>query len=121
MQKIVPFLWFDNQLEEALDFYTSIFKNSKVVDVRRYEDAGPDLESTVLAATFQLDGVEFMGMNGGPLYTFSPATSFYVKCETQGECDELWEKLLEGGEADRLSPRSSSHCSPTRTPRRSIA
>ena len=98
MQKITPFLWFDNQAEEAMHFYTSIFKNSKVGKVSRYGDTGPGPKGSVMSATFQLEGQEFMALNGGPHFKFSPAISFFVNCETQAEVDELWEKLSAGGE-----------------------
>ena len=101
MQKITPFLWFDGKAEEAMDFYTSIFKNSKVVGIMRYGEAGPGPKGTVMSVTFQLDGQEFTALNGGPMFTFSPAISFFVNCETQEEVDELWEKLSEGGEKQR--------------------
>jgi predicted 3-demethylubiquinone-9 3-methyltransferase (glyoxalase superfamily) len=97
MQKIAPCLWFDGKAEEAMKFYTSIFKNSKVGNVMRYGDAGPGQKGTVMAATFELEGQEFMALNGGPMFKFSPAISFFVKCETQEEVDDLWAKLLEGG------------------------
>jgi len=98
MQKITPFLWFDNKAEEAMNFYTSIFKNSKIGSITRYGEEGPGLNGTVMIATFQLNGQEFMVLNGGPQFTFSQAISFFVNCETQAEVDELWEKLSEGGE-----------------------
>jgi predicted 3-demethylubiquinone-9 3-methyltransferase (glyoxalase superfamily) len=101
MQKITPFLWFDGKAEEAMHFYTSIFKNSKIGRVSRYGAAGPGPKGTVMSATFQLDGQEFMALNGGPHFTFSPAISFYVNCETQEEVDELWEKLAADGEKGR--------------------
>jgi predicted 3-demethylubiquinone-9 3-methyltransferase (glyoxalase superfamily) len=101
MQKITPFLWFDDKAEEAMNFYTSIFKNSKVGQVTRYGDAGPGPKGTVMSATFQLEGQEFMALNGGPLFQFTPAISFFVKCITQEEIDELWEKLSAGGKPDR--------------------
>ena len=101
MQKITPFLWFDGKAEEAMNFYTSIFKNSKVGRVTRYGEAGPGPKGTVMSATFQLEGQEFMALNGGPQFTFTPAISFFVNCETQQEVDELWEKLFEGGKKDR--------------------
>ena len=101
MQKITPFLWFDGKAEEAMNFYVSIFKNSKVVNVTRYGEAGPGPKGTVMSAIFQLDGQEFYALNGGPMFTFSPAISFSVKCETQAEIDELWEKLSAGGEKQR--------------------
>jgi len=101
MQKITPFLWFDSQAEEAMNFYVSIFKNSKIGKVTRYGEAGPGPKGTVMSATFQLDGQEFYALNGGPLFKFTPAISFFVNCETQQEVDELWEKLSAGGRKDR--------------------
>jgi predicted 3-demethylubiquinone-9 3-methyltransferase (glyoxalase superfamily) len=98
MQKITPFLWFDGKAEEAANFYTSIFKNSKLLNIARYGEAGPGPKGTVMTVTFQLEGQEFMALNGGPHYTFSPAISFFVNCETQAEVDELWEKLTAGGQ-----------------------
>ncbi len=98
MQKITPFLWFDNQAEEAMNFYVSIFKNSKVGTVSRYGDAGPGPKGSVMVANFQLNGQEFMALNGGPQYKFTEAISFFVNCETQEEVDELWEKLSAGGQ-----------------------
>src|SRR6266849_7764684 len=101
MQKITPFLWFDGKAEEAMNFYVSIFKNSKVVSVTRYGEAGPGPKGTVMSATFQLEGQEFFALNGGPLFSFTPAISFFVNCETQQEVDELWEKLSAGGKKER--------------------
>src|ERR1700738_1866307 len=101
MQKITPFLWFDGKAEEAMNFYVSLFKNSKVVKVTRYGEAGPGPKGTVMSATFQLEGQEYYALNGGPQFTFSPAISFFVNCETQQEVDELWEKLSEGGAKQR--------------------
>jgi len=98
MQKITPFLWFDGKAEEAMRFYVSIFKNSKVGAITRYGDAGPGPKGTVMVVTFQLDGQEFIALNGGPQFTFSPVISFVVNCETQEEVDAFWEKLSEGGE-----------------------
>jgi len=98
MQKINPFLWFDHQAEEAAKFYVSLFKNSKVVSVSRYGDAGPGPKGTVMVVAFQLDGQEFLALNGGPQFKFSPAVSLVVNCETQEEVDKLWEKLSEGGQ-----------------------
>ena len=99
MQKITPFLWFDSNAEEAMNFYTATFKNSKIGQVRRYGEAGPGPKGSVMTATFQIEGQEFMALNGGPHYKFTPAISFFVSCETQKEVDELWEKLSAGGEA----------------------
>jgi predicted 3-demethylubiquinone-9 3-methyltransferase (glyoxalase superfamily) len=99
MQKITPFLWFDDQAEEAMNFYTSIFKDSKILSVSRYGDAGPGAPGTVMTATFQLNGQEFTALNGGPEFKFTEAVSFFVNCETQAEVDELWAKLTaDGGE-----------------------
>lgn len=98
MQKIKTFLWFDNQAEEAVNFYTSIFKNSKIETISRYGDAGPGPKGTVMVATFQLEGQEFMALNGGPHFKFTEAISLLVNCETQEEIDEYWEKLSEGGQ-----------------------
>ncbi len=101
MQKIVPFLWFDGKAEEAMNFYISIFKNSKIKTIHRYGDAGPGPKGTVMSGTFEINGQEFMALNGGPLFTFTPAISFFVNCETQAEVDEFWEKLSAGGEKSR--------------------
>lgn len=98
MQKITPFLWFDNQAEEAMDFYTSIFKDSKVLNVSRYGEGGPGQPGTVMTANFQLNGQEFMVLNGGPEFKFTEAISLFVSCQGQSEVDELWEKLTAGGE-----------------------
>ena len=98
MQRITPFLWFDNQAEEAMNFYTSVFKNSRVIGVNRYGEAGPGPKGQVMTATFELNGQEFMALNGGPEFKFTEAISFFVNCETQAEVDELWEKLSAGGE-----------------------
>jgi predicted 3-demethylubiquinone-9 3-methyltransferase (glyoxalase superfamily) len=98
MQKITPFLWFDGRAEEAMRFYVSIFKNSKAGRVVRYGEAGPGPKGTVMTAVFQLDGQEFIALNGGPQFKFSQAVSFVVNCKTQKEVDELWEKLSAGGQ-----------------------
>jgi predicted 3-demethylubiquinone-9 3-methyltransferase (glyoxalase superfamily) len=98
MQKITPFLWFDGNAEEAMNFYTSIFKNSKILSIRRYGEAGPGPKGSVMTGTFQIEGQEFMALNGGPHFKFTPAISFFVNCETQAEVDELWDKLCAGGE-----------------------
>ena len=97
MQKITPFLWFNDQAEEAADFYVSIFKNSKILNIARFGEAGPGPKGAVMVVTFQLEGQEFMALNGGPHYTFSPAISLLVNCETQAEVDDLWAKLTVGG------------------------
>ena len=101
MQKITPFLWFDDQAEEAMNFYVSIFKNSKVLSVARYGDAGPGPKGTAMTARFQLEGQEFIALNGGPQFKFTEAISFLVNCETQEEVDYFWEKLSKGGERSR--------------------
>ena len=101
MQKISPFLWFDGKAEEAANFYVSIFRNSKIASVMHYGEAGPGPKGSVMGVTFQLDGQEFMAINGGPQFTFSPAISFFVKCETQAEIDHFWDKLLAGGKAQQ--------------------
>jgi predicted 3-demethylubiquinone-9 3-methyltransferase (glyoxalase superfamily) len=100
MQKITPFLWYDGNAEEAVNFYVSIFKNSKVVSMARYGDAGPGPKGSVMTAAFQLNGQDFVALNGGPQYKFTPAISFVVNCESQQEVDDLWEKLAEGGRKD---------------------
>jgi Uncharacterized protein conserved in bacteria len=101
MKKITPFLWFNGNAEEAIHFYTSVFKNSKVVNVRKYGDAGPGPKGTVMTGTIELEGQEFMLLNGGPEFSFTPAISFFVNCKDQNEVDELWNKLLEGGKSQR--------------------
>jgi len=102
MQKITPFLWFDNQAEEAVNYYLSIFKNSKILNVARYGDDAAKVSGrpngSVMTVSFQLDGQQFVALNGGPVFSFSPAISFVVNCQTQQEVDELWEKLSAGGE-----------------------
>jgi predicted 3-demethylubiquinone-9 3-methyltransferase (glyoxalase superfamily) len=98
MQKITPFLWFDDNAEEAIKFYTSIFKNSKIGKVTRYGEAGPGKKGSVMTATFELQGQEFVALNGGPHFKFTEAISFVVNCETQEEVDDLWEKLSRGGQ-----------------------
>ena len=101
MQKITPFLWFNDNAEEAANFYVSIFKNAKIGRVTRYGDAGPGPKGTAMSVTFTLDGHEFFALNGGPKYSFTPAISLFVNCETQEEVDDLWEKLSAGGRRDR--------------------
>jgi predicted 3-demethylubiquinone-9 3-methyltransferase (glyoxalase superfamily) len=100
MKKITPFLWFNGNAEEAMNFYVSVFKNSKVLGVTRYGDAGPGAKGTVMTANFELNGQEFVALNGGPQFTFSPAVSFVAHCESQQEVDELWGKLSESGRED---------------------
>lgn len=101
MQKITPFLWFNDQAEEAMNFYVSIFKNSRAGKITRWGETGPGPKGAVMSVTFQLDGQEFFALNGGPAFTFTPAISLFVDCATQEEVDELWEKLSAGGEKSR--------------------
>ena len=101
MQKIIPCLWFDGKAEEAMNFYASIVPNSKVLSVVRVGDAGPGPKGSVLTANFQLQGVEFLALNGGPQFKFTEAVSFIIYCETQEEVDRYWEKLSEGGRKDQ--------------------
>jgi len=98
MQKITTFLTFDSQAEDAINFYTSIFKNSKILSTSHYGEAGPGPKGSLMTATFQLAGQQFMALNGGPSFKFSQGISLFVNCETQSEIDELWEKLSEGGQ-----------------------
>jgi predicted 3-demethylubiquinone-9 3-methyltransferase (glyoxalase superfamily) len=98
MPKITPFLWFDTQAEEAAKFYVSIFKNSRIVTTTRYGDAGPGPKGSVMTVVFELDGQEFIALNGGPQFKFTEAVSFSVNCKTQKEVDEFWEQLSRGGE-----------------------
>jgi predicted 3-demethylubiquinone-9 3-methyltransferase (glyoxalase superfamily) len=98
MQKITPCLWFDTEGEEAASFYTSVFPNSRIVDVARYGSAGPRPEGTVMTVSFELDGQAFVALNGGPEFTFNEAISFQLSCETQDEVDAFWSTLSEGGE-----------------------
>jgi predicted 3-demethylubiquinone-9 3-methyltransferase (glyoxalase superfamily) len=97
-KKITTFLTYDGQAEEAVDLYTSVFPNSRITSTRRYGEAGPGEEGSLMTATFELDGQEFMALNGGPSFTFGQGFSLFVDCETQEEVDQLWEKLSEGGE-----------------------
>ena len=97
MQKITPFLWFDTQAEEAANFYVSIFPNSKIVTINRYGEGGPGPKGGVMTVVFQLDGQEFMALNGGPVFQFTEAISLMVDCNTQEEVDNYWAKLVEGG------------------------
>jgi len=98
MQKITPFLWFNDNAEEAVNFYVSIFRNSRIVSMSRYPEGTPGPAGKVMTATFQLEGQEFIALNGGPEFKFTEAISFFVNCETQKEVDDLWEKLSAGGE-----------------------
>jgi predicted 3-demethylubiquinone-9 3-methyltransferase (glyoxalase superfamily) len=97
MQKITPFLWFDSQAEDAANFYVSIFDNSRILKVVRYGAAGPGSEGTVMTVAFELNGMKFTALNGGPVSKFNESVSFVVNCETQAEIDRLWEKLIAGG------------------------
>ena len=101
MQKITTFLWFDNNAEEAVNFYVSVFKNSKINKVSRYGDAGPGLKGSVMVMNFQLEGQEFTALNGGPAFKFTPAISLSVDCITQEEVDEFWNRLSAGGRTDQ--------------------
>jgi predicted 3-demethylubiquinone-9 3-methyltransferase (glyoxalase superfamily) len=105
MQKITPFLWFDDKAEEAVHFYVSIFRNSKITGITRYGEAGSEVagrpKGTVMTIAFQIEGQEFVALNGGPVFTFSPAISFVVNCETQEEVDKLCDMLSQGGEIEQ--------------------
>jgi predicted 3-demethylubiquinone-9 3-methyltransferase (glyoxalase superfamily) len=101
MSKITPFLWFDNNLGEAIDFYTSVFKNSKVSNIITYNDVSEGQVEKVTTATFELEGQKFMALNGGPMFKFTEAVSFFVSCNDQAEIDYYWEKLTEGGQESR--------------------
>jgi len=98
VQKITPFLWYDNNAEEAVSLYISVFKNSKITDITRYGDAGPGPKGSVMTIAFQLEGQDFIALNGGPMFKFTEAISLAVDCKTQQEVDELWEKLSAGGQ-----------------------
>lgn len=102
MQKITPFLWYEDKAEEAANHYISIFKNSKIISINRYGESGSEVsgisEGKVMSVVFQIEGQEFMALNGGPVFSFNPAISFFVDCDSQEEVDQLWEKLSEGGE-----------------------
>ena len=99
--KITPFLWFDGQAEAAATFYVSIFENAKILDVSRNGEEGPGEAGSAMSVTFELDGQQFIALNGGPHFTFTPAISFFIRCETQAEVDRFWEQLSEGGETNR--------------------
>lgn len=101
MGRIAPCLWFDGKAEAAMNFYAAIFSNAKIGEVMRRGDAGPGEPGSVLSVTFELDGQEFIGLNGGPMFNFTPAISFFVRCETQQEVDYYWDRLLDGGSAQR--------------------
>ena len=111
MKGISTFLWFDGNAEEAVKFYTSVFKDSKVGSVARYGEEGPGPKGTVMTATFELAGHEFIALNGGPRFKSTPAISFVVNCENQREVDELWEKLSAGGRrTSAAGSRTSTGC-----------
>ena len=101
MQKITTFLWFNDQAEEAANFYVSVFPHSKIDSMSRYGDAGPGPKGSVMTVTFQLEGQKFIALNGGPHFRFTPAISLFVNCESQEEVDRLWDKLSQGGKKDR--------------------
>jgi predicted 3-demethylubiquinone-9 3-methyltransferase (glyoxalase superfamily) len=101
MQKITPFLWFDGKAEEAVNFYTSVFKNAKKGKIARYGEGGPGPNGSVMTVEFELEGQEFVALNGGPEFTFSPAISFWVRCDTQKEIDEMWEALSRDGKKEQ--------------------
>src|SRR5437879_982310 len=101
MQKITPFLWFDGKAEEAANYYVSIFPDSKILEISRYGEEGPGPKGSVMVVNFQLEGQDFMALNGGPEFTFTPAVSFMINCETQQEVDKYWDKLLAGGQAQQ--------------------
>jgi predicted 3-demethylubiquinone-9 3-methyltransferase (glyoxalase superfamily) len=98
LQRITPNLWFDTEAEEAADFYTSVFENSRIVSVARYPEGAPGPAGTVMTVEFELDGQRIVGINGGPLFTFSEAVSLQINCDGQDEVDHYWERLSEGGE-----------------------
>lgn len=97
MQKITPFLWFNDNAEEAINFYTSVFKDAKILNISRYGDAGPGPKGTVMTATIELEGQKFMVLNGGPMFQFTEAISFFVNCKTQDEVNYFWDKLTADG------------------------
>lgn len=95
--RITPFLWFDGRADEAANFYVSVFPNSKIVSISRYTESAPYESGTVMTIEFELDGLRFVALNGGPEYTFTPAVSFSIECKTQDEVDRYWDRLTEGG------------------------
>ena len=101
MQKITTFLWFNDKAEEAANFYVSLFQNSKIESISRYGEAGPGPKGAVMTVSFQLEGQKFLALNGGPHFSFTPAISLFVNCESQQEVDRLWDKLSDGGRKDR--------------------
>jgi predicted 3-demethylubiquinone-9 3-methyltransferase (glyoxalase superfamily) len=98
-QKITPFLWFDGNAEEAMSFYVSLFQDSKILEVTRYPEGGPAPKGTLMTGAFQLEGQRFIALNGGPVFKFNEAVSFFIECETQAEVDHFWDKLITGGGA----------------------
>ena len=100
MQKITPYLWFNGNAEEAVTYYTSIFKDSNITNIGRFGEGGPFPKGSVMSVSFQLNGQNFMAVNGGPQYTFTPAVSFFISVESQQELDELWNKLTSGGKEE---------------------
>jgi predicted 3-demethylubiquinone-9 3-methyltransferase (glyoxalase superfamily) len=98
MQRITTFLWFDGQAEEAAEFYTSIFDNSEIIDIQRYGESGPGEPGSVMIVKFELDGQQFIALNGGPRFTFTEAISLSISCRSQEEVDRYWDQLVEGGE-----------------------
>jgi len=101
MQKITPFLWFDNNAEEAIRFYTTVFKNSKVIQTSRFGEGGPGKDGKFMTGTIELEGQQLMLLNAGPMFTFNESISFFISCQNQEEIDYYWEKLLEGGQASK--------------------
>ncbi|HEY9087137.1 MAG TPA: VOC family protein [Anaerolineaceae bacterium] len=101
IQGVTPSLWFDSNAEEAAQFYTSVFPNSRIGEIARYTDAGPGPEGSAMTVSFVVNGQEFIGINGGPVFQFTPAISFVINCETQDEVDYLWEALSSGGETEQ--------------------
>src|SRR2546423_9924169 len=111
MPDITPFLWFDTEAKEGANFYTSLFPNSRILEVTRYGSAGPGDEAKVMTVSFELNGQKFVGLNGGPAHTFSEAVSFVVDCEDQDEVDSYWEQLSDGGRrAPAAGSRTGSVC-----------
>jgi len=101
MQKITPFLWFDDQAEEAVNFYISVFRNARLGKVTRYGEAGPGPAGSVMVASFEIEGMAFTALNGGPNFKFTPAVSFVIDCQSQEEVDHFWNRLSEGGRTDQ--------------------
>ena len=111
LQKIVPSLWFDTQAEEAAEFYVSVFPNSRILGVSRYTEAGPGPAGTAMTVEWELDGQRFLGINGGPMFTFTEAVSFQIGCATQDEVDYYWDRLTDGGEESQWAgSRTASDC-----------